>query len=263
MSDAKDTYSKDEASLGKQQLGHDAEQPHRDTNGVSEASVNDEQNEVLQDDIGLKGSLATGIVHLIPDASVGTFVSASKTSLLGVGSATVAAGGIAAAAASAAKIATSSVVLIVVGGLLLVSLVAGGVALVTTAGNESTTGAETQQTVDQSYTVNYAVGIMHIVFTDRAGNDGDVNVVGARLVEDDSVAVMITWQIVEVDTDGGAATSVLHTGNGTEPEGELFTNLEPGTYRIIFTLTDSVGAEAEISRSFTVTSIEIDPEETD
>jgi len=250
MKDVRDTYPADEAFEGKHQLDQNSE--HVDW-AFDEAPVSEEESSLLRDDIGLKGSLAAGIVHMIPDASVGSFVDSVKASLLGVGSATVAAGGIAAAAT---KIATSTFVVVAAAVLLTATAVTGGVVVATQAGSSSEI-VETHYVEGESFTIEYAVGNIQIIFTDRAGNDGDVNVIGAHLVEEDPIAAIIIWQLVKIDASGGSAEStVLRVGNGTHPESELFESLEPGYYRIIFTLEDRFGAQAEISRSFSITNIE-------
>jgi len=213
--------------------------------------INDGQRALLNDDIGLKSSLTAGVASLVPDTAVGTFVTSAKTSVLSAGGAAAAAGGVAAVVGTA-RLSASSIIMIIMGAILAGALIVGGVALVT-SGDDPANVNGTQDTDQPSYTSDYPLSDIRIIFTDPQGNDGDVNIVKAILIEEDSVAVQINWQIVMINEAGGSGDAfTVQSGSGTQIESAVFDNLDSGTYRVFFTLTDSVGAQAEISRTFTL-----------
>jgi len=242
MKDLRKTYTGTEPSRDKRQSDSVSEYPAK---SCDEDAFDEEHDAVLADDIGLKSSLTAGIVMIIPDSSVSSLVASVKASLLSAGSATLTSGGVT-AAVNTTRIAPSSIALIISAVLVIAAFIVGGVVLTTSIGT-SDTESEIQGAVEQSYIAEYDVGNIRIVFTDMAGNDGDIDIVAARLVENDSVAAQISWQLVKV----GEAI-IVQSGSGAEPESEVFANLTPGTYRLVFTLVDSVGAQAEISRSFSL-----------
>lgn len=263
------------------------------TGGASSEEPTQEEltQQGLNDDIGLKSSLLSGVPLLIPDDTVSTVVNSVSVKLVGAEQAATGTGAGSSTGASAAARMLPTALIAIISSLAVVAAIVAGV-MVFTAQSSDTAAPQTAEESDDSYTVDYQSS-MHIIFTDANGGNTDLNVVGIDLVEDEPIAAETRWELLylgergaegglgvdagagaeastggdaTVGNDGGASadagagtsvgdelgSSILASGSGMRIGSETLAGLQAGNYRIVFTLTNEDGALAEISRSFSV-----------
>ncbi len=186
---------------------------------------------------GITESLGFGISQAVPQSTIESFSAEFRSNLpwlshnLGI----------------VLKAKGSSVlpyILTVVTVLALVAIVLGVFAFIS-QGNWSRISGEVSSSVDEERQVFVYEGRAHIEFTDASGGNESVGVISIVAVEDSGNAETINWVV------SNEAGQIVLQGHGPVIDQDTLAPLPFGTYKVNYTFTDTKGATANLSRSFT------------
>lgn len=200
----------------------------------------DQQRAFTEGDVATKNALTGAVAVLVPSEVVSQYVQDVNVKLAAVQPVAVAA--TVASAAGVGRRWIWAIVCSAVAGVVIASVAIG--AWWHNSSNAQSGPSDSEQSAAHQ-TYDYE-GSAHIVFTDEEGGETPNGVVHVSVLEEGEESESITYVVSNEQGDQ------VFSGEGAELSTADLTALEPGMYKVSFTLTDSRGASLIVARSFRI-----------
>lgn len=205
---------------------------------MSEQENKEREGVFVEGDSQTKAALTAAVAVIVPPEVVSQYITDANLKLATVAP-PVAAGG--AAAASSPVLGKLAIVITSIAAV--AALVGGCAGLTWYYGQNEAIVGDTTTVTEQ---VHDYEGTATILFVDAQGEDTQHGVSQIALIEKGAVLTSCSYQVTD------AQGAVVLEGDDILVDVEGLNALEPGTYKVIFDVTDQQGASAQLSRSFIV-----------